>query len=98
MLRLSLCLSLLLGLGCATERAQRPAEQDPSNPDAPEAASPLVAEPPLVHAPPDAGTPGAAVYTCPMHPEVRSDRPGRCPKCGMQLVPVSDDTHGAHAP
>ena len=25
-------------------------------------------------------------YTCPMHPEVVSDRPGRCPKCGMNLV------------
>lgn len=27
-------------------------------------------------------------YTCPMHPEVRSDRPGSCPKCGMALEPV----------
>lgn len=25
-------------------------------------------------------------YTCPMHPEVVFDRPGNCPKCGMQLV------------
>ncbi len=25
-------------------------------------------------------------YTCPMHPEVISDKPGRCPKCGMDLV------------
>ena len=25
------------------------------------------------------------VYTCPMHPEVRSDKPGKCPKCGMPL-------------
>ncbi|WP_416136261.1 copper-transporting P-type ATPase [Aquabacterium sp. A7-Y] len=30
---------------------------------------------------------GATVYTCPMHPEVRQDRPGDCPKCGMHLVP-----------
>ncbi len=30
----------------------------------------------------------AAEYTCPMHPEVRSDRPGFCPKCGMALEPV----------
>src|SRR3989344_4846811 len=26
-------------------------------------------------------------YTCPMHPEVQSDKPGKCPKCGMDLVP-----------
>jgi Cu+-exporting ATPase len=26
-------------------------------------------------------------YTCPMHPEVRQPGPGRCPKCGMDLVP-----------
>jgi YHS domain-containing protein len=26
-----------------------------------------------------------AVYTCPMHPEVESDKPGKCPKCGMNL-------------
>jgi hypothetical protein len=27
-------------------------------------------------------------YTCPMHPEVITDHPGNCPKCGMKLVPV----------
>ncbi len=26
-----------------------------------------------------------AVYTCPMHPDVKSDKPGKCPKCGMKL-------------
>ena len=25
-------------------------------------------------------------YTCPMHPEVVTDKPGKCPKCGMALV------------
>ncbi|QHE76887.1 copper-transporting P-type ATPase [Hydrogenophaga sp. PBL-H3] len=29
-----------------------------------------------------------AVYTCPMHPEIRQDHPGNCPKCGMSLEPV----------
>ncbi|MEO8434609.1 MAG: heavy metal translocating P-type ATPase [Pyrinomonadaceae bacterium] len=28
-------------------------------------------------------------YTCPMHPEVRSDKPGSCPKCGMALEPLA---------
>jgi Heavy metal binding domain len=27
------------------------------------------------------------VYACPMHPEVRSKSQGKCPKCGMTLVP-----------
>ncbi|WP_069659058.1 multicopper oxidase domain-containing protein [Arcticibacter eurypsychrophilus] len=26
------------------------------------------------------------VYVCPMHPEVMSNKPGKCPKCGMELV------------
>ena len=29
-------------------------------------------------------------YTCPMHPEVITDHPGNCPKCGMKLVPVKE--------
>jgi manganese oxidase len=28
----------------------------------------------------------AVLYTCPMHPEVISDKPGKCPKCGMTLI------------
>lgn len=27
------------------------------------------------------------IYTCPMHPEVQQPKPGKCPKCGMDLVP-----------
>jgi mono/diheme cytochrome c family protein len=26
------------------------------------------------------------IYVCPMHAEVKSDKPGKCPKCGMTLV------------
>jgi P-type Cu+ transporter len=43
-----------------------------------------------------AATVGAeAVYTCPMHPEVRETQPGTCPKCGMALelaTPVAPRT------
>ncbi len=48
-------------------------------------------------------------YTCPMHQQVLQDEPGKCPLCGMDLVPVGtnidhnhdydahhEDGHGAH--
>lgn len=31
----------------------------------------------------------AVKYTCPMHPQIISDRPGQCPICGMNLVPIA---------
>ncbi len=48
------------------------------------------------HEQPGAGTGTGAVqspaegtiYTCPMHPEIRQDHPGNCPKCGMTLEPL----------
>jgi len=30
---------------------------------------------------------GKAIYTCPMHPEVRHEHRGECPRCGMTLEP-----------
>jgi FtsP/CotA-like multicopper oxidase with cupredoxin domain len=38
---------------------------------------------------PAAGPGGAIAYICPMDPDVVSTEPGRCPKCGMKLVPAS---------
>ncbi len=72
-------------LSCATAPAPKPAALDPSNADAPEAPLPARSAA-LDDRKPDAAP--AAVYTCPMHPEVRENAPGRCPKCGMALEPV----------
>ena len=35
----------------------------------------------------EAPAPAGTIYTCPMHPEVRQDHQGSCPKCGMALEP-----------
>ncbi|WP_370654645.1 heavy metal translocating P-type ATPase [Rhodoferax sp.] len=37
--------------------------------------------------PPEQQVAPGTIYTCPMHPEVRQDHPGNCPKCGMTLEP-----------
>ena len=52
------------------------------------AAPPAVAEPVV---------PGS-VYTCPMHPEVRQDHPGACPKCGMALEPEMPSLEDGDSP
>jgi FtsP/CotA-like multicopper oxidase with cupredoxin domain len=42
---------------------------------------------------------GSTTYVCPMHPEVVSHEQGRCPECGMKLLPASlagGDAHHAH--
>ncbi len=34
-------------------------------------------------------------YTCTMHPEIVKDEPGKCPKCGMDLVKKEMGEHEA---
>jgi len=40
----------------------------------------------------DFDVPEGAIYTCPMHPNIVSEEPGRCPECGMKLLPVEAPT------
>ena len=35
-------------------------------------------------------------YTCPMHPQILQDVPGKCPLCGMDLVPIKSSKEGHH--
>jgi Cu+-exporting ATPase len=46
---------------------------------------------------PEAAIAGA-IYTCPMHPEVRQDHPGACPQCGMALEPEMPSLNDAENP
>ena len=38
------------------------------------------------------------IYSCPMHPEVTSDKPGTCPKCGMalEMKQSAENSHADH--
>lgn len=38
------------------------------------------------------------VYTCPMHPEIRESKPGKCPKCGMPLELVKKPAEKSTSP
>ena len=44
-----------------------------------------------------APAPEGAIYTCPMHPQIRQDHPGTCPLCGMALEPAMPAAAGADA-
>ena len=67
-----------------SEACQAKFEADPTRfaPDAPTSSAASRADP--AHTP----RPGAVVWTCPMHPEIRRDAPGSCPICGMALEPL----------
>jgi Cu(I)/Ag(I) efflux system membrane fusion protein len=45
---------------------------------------------PISNRTPPTAAPDSHVYSCPMHPEVRSAAAGKCPKCGMDLVRVPE--------
>ena len=38
------------------------------------------------------------VWTCSMHPQIRQDKPGKCPICGMDLIPVKKPTSSSTVP
>src|SRR5262245_8043109 len=42
--------------------------------------------------------PPGALYTCPMHPEIRQPGPGSCPLCGMALEPLAPAASAEGAP
>ncbi len=47
---------------------------------------------------PPKSPPAGAIYTCPMHPQIRQDHPGNCPICGMTLEPeVAAEAAGPNA-
>lgn len=35
------------------------------------------------------------IWTCSMHPQIRQDKPGICPICGMELIPLDQNSHPA---
>ena len=37
---------------------------------------------------------GPSMWTCSMHPQIRSASPGKCPICGMDLIPVANKSGG----
>ncbi len=73
-------------------------EADPSKYDGTSSAGlvsiggPGIAGPATTVQPTQHGT-NQAEYTCPMHPEVQSEKMGACPKCGMALEPMSFPAH-----
>ena len=79
------------------------AADHPANPAAPELP---IEDPSAVLRATDAGAtaesahadaPAAVEYVCPMHADVVSERPGRCPKCGTELVPrASSNTESSN--
>lgn len=97
-LRLSALAALLLSVACVSSRLDLPSDH-PANAKArtaPLELASLHAQPAVAHHHGEA-SPAADTYTCPMHPEITQNAPGKCPKCGMNLVKKSSATpHAGH--
>lgn len=78
LLAAALALGATVLTGCGGDTIAPPATK--STAAAGDARDAAVREHALVH---------AKGYTCPMHHDVRSDSPGKCPICGMDLVPIA---------
>ena len=57
---------------------------------------------PMSSTTPDGGAPNETAnvkwWTCAMHMQVRLPRPGKCPLCGMKLIPVTTTAGGGMVP
>lgn len=98
MSRYVLCLSAAcLFAACATEKKQVSPDVDAANPNAQEASTLTLDSTPQNDELATGGSAdkGQAKYSCPMHPEVQSDKPGQCPRCGMNLTEMKAQG-GAH--
>ena len=79
---LVMLLAVVLVAGCTPKETKKAA---------PKTKAPVTQTTATAPAPAKAATqpnaqPAAEVWTCPMHPEVRDAKAGKCPKCGMDLV------------
>lgn len=89
--------ALMFAIGCGdnnrgtntvTETEISPTTETVATPGATPVGTPIPQASPSAAAPVNpsvAASPVADVYTCPMHPEVVQNTPGKCPKCNMDL-------------
>jgi Cu(I)/Ag(I) efflux system membrane fusion protein len=59
---------------------------------------PRRAAPPSAAVPADHVADADTVWTCSMHPQIRMNHPGKCPICGMDLIPVQKSSGGESSP
>lgn len=83
----SCALSFAFALACSRDEMTAPPAHDHAAMSRESAPAPAAGEPAASTTP----SPDDAIshWTCPMHPSVHEADPGKCPICGMQLVPVT---------